>query len=248
MTRLLPLSVLIVVVAAAAPATSPDGVAVVELFTSEGCSSCPPADRLLSDFVDEAARRDFRIYALAFHVDSWDRLGWRDRFADAGFSDRQREYATRLGERRISTPQVVVNGRVSMVGSDRSAVRRAVGQALQRPAEVAIDLTIEEIAPTHLEIAVTASASPNPVLVQIAVVESDLVSEVTAGENRGRELHHDNVVRCFATVRPKQRRARVTLSLPGDLALGRSTVIAFAQNPETLAISGATSIPLTDQR
>ena len=92
--------------------------AVVELFTSEGCSSCPPAEALLNQIHPRAAKSGQRIYTLAFHVDYWDRLGWKDPFSEAAYSQRQNSYANGFGEDRIYTPQMIVNGRGGFVGSD----------------------------------------------------------------------------------------------------------------------------------
>jgi len=100
-----------------------DGVAVVELFTSEGCSSCPPADALLGRLVKEGQKR---VYLLAFHVDYWDTPQWRDAFSDAKFSGRQQEYAKASGSRDIYTPQMVVNGGNGFVGSDEQVARKEI--------------------------------------------------------------------------------------------------------------------------
>lgn len=244
MTASRALMVVLLLAASAAAGATADGVAVVELFTSEGCSSCPPADRVLAALVERSARKGSSIYPLAFHVDYWDRLGWRDRFADAAFSDRQREYAARLGERRVYTPQVVVNGRVSTVGSNEPAVRRAVDEALEQPAKVKLGLRVRRISPTRLAATVSVDPSPTPVLVCFAVVERGLITAVGAGENGGRELRHDNVVRGFATATPRKGTAGASLDIPGNLVSGNATVIAYAQNPDSLAILGATSAPL----
>jgi len=94
-------------------------VAVVELFTSEGCSSCPPADRILSRLTAETQRDHRRIYTLSFHVDYWDRLGWRDPYSSSANSDRQRQYAELMKLQSVYTPQMIVNGRIEFVGSDQ---------------------------------------------------------------------------------------------------------------------------------
>jgi hypothetical protein len=117
-----------------AAATSSDLV-LVELFTSEGCSSCPRADDLLAELAAEAERAGTPIACVSYHVDYWDRLGWKDPFGDAAFTARQRRYAVALGEEGLYTPQLVVDGRLAMVGSDRPRVREALTQALARPVE-----------------------------------------------------------------------------------------------------------------
>ena len=121
-----------------APAGAAERPIVVELFTSEGCSSCPPADALLAEL---ASRPD--VLALSFHVDYWDRLGWKDPFSSAAATDRQRNYAKLLGTGTVYTPQIVVDGRWQAVGSDRSEVERAIAAAHQSEAAVPVALAFE---------------------------------------------------------------------------------------------------------
>lgn len=238
-------ALLALLVGSAAPAAAGDGVAVVELFTSEGCSSCPPADRLLSELVEESARDGRAVYPLAFHVDYWDRLGWQDRFAQAPYSERQREYAAHLGERRVYTPQIVVNGRASMVGSNERAVRRALEAALAIPSTITLELDIEEFAPRRIVVSVSLSDSPTPMLIGVAVVERGLTTAVGAGENHGRLLRHDNVVRSFGSAQAVDGAARIALGFSAELEPELSAVIAFAQDPATFGIHGATAVELT---
>jgi hypothetical protein len=121
----------VLLLAAATAFARPAPFAVVELFTSEGCSSCPPADRLLARIADEAAHSGQPVYALAFHVGYWDRLEWSDRFADPAFSRRQERYAAALGMPAVYTPEMIVNGRASFVGSDeRRAIAGGVPQGV----------------------------------------------------------------------------------------------------------------------
>jgi hypothetical protein len=110
------------------------GVAVVELFTSEGCSSCPPADDILVDIAREARQSKRAIYPLAFHVDYWDQLGWKDPFGSAAYSRRQDDYVAAFGGEGPYTPQMVVNGRVGFVGSRREQAQREIARALEQPA------------------------------------------------------------------------------------------------------------------
>src|SRR5262245_9342561 len=115
--------------------------ALLELFTSEGCSSCPPADALLARLASEARNAGRRVYALSFHVDYWDRLGWKDRYSSAAYSKRQGEYARRFRLASLYTPQLVVNGEQEMVGSDARSVEAALRAALARPAQTRIAIT-----------------------------------------------------------------------------------------------------------
>lgn len=170
----------------------PSGFAVLELFTSEGCSSCPAADALLGELVAESSRRDQSVIALAFHVDYWDYLGWRDPFAKAAFTARQRDYVRSLHLRSAFTPQMVVNGSHSMVGSRESEVRAAIHQALTTESDCRIILEIQD--PTTLAVSLNGPFSEKAHLVY-AWVSDRAERQVTAGENRGRRLQHYRVVR-----------------------------------------------------
>jgi hypothetical protein len=110
------------------------GFAVLELFTSEGCSSCPPADELLAKIQKEAQGKD--IYLLAYHVDYWDRLGWKDVFSNADYSKRQEQYGRWFNSSQIYTPQLIVNGKAEFVGSNEAAIRNAISDQLSTKANV----------------------------------------------------------------------------------------------------------------
>ena len=161
---------------------------VVELYTSEGCNSCPPADRWLSKL-----KSDPNVVALAFHVDYWDRLGWKDRFASAAFTERQAQQQASNGARFSYTPQVVVDGRDR---TDWPRIAAPVGA--RQPAPVAITLARD-----GARITATVSAverAPQRLAAYWAVTENGHVSSVRAGENQGATLHHDFVVRDYRPV------------------------------------------------
>jgi hypothetical protein len=162
--------------------------AVVELYTSEGCSSCPPADQWLSRWNAEPS-----VVALAFHVDYWDRLGWKDRFASAAYTQRQAEQQRSSGARFSDTPQVIVDG------ADRPDWPRATPTAARTTAApVAAQLTREG---DHVTATVTPAASaPARLAAYWAVTEQGHTSSVKAGENSGATLRHDHVVREYRQV------------------------------------------------
>ena len=171
-------------------------VPLLELYTSEGCSSCPPADKWLSDLKPDTKK----IIPLAFHVDYWDYIGWKDKFSKAEYSDRQRKTAAFAGAGFVYTPQFLLNGR-DFKGADTSRLNQAVS-ASQKLASRA-NLSLNSITQTNGEITIKATAQTvNPIDINnadifIAIYESKLVSQVNAGENNGRELKHDYVVRDF---------------------------------------------------
>ena len=217
--------------------------AVVELFTSEGCSSCPPADKLLAEMVADSRAKGDRVYPLAFHVDYWNTPAWRDRFSDSAYSHRQSEYAKGLGSDAY-TPQMIVNGKREFVGSDRVRSRESLAEALSRPASVSIRLQPGAPHEAVLPVDFSIEGSTGAVL-QLAVVERGLVTQVKGGENSGRELRHENVVRVFRSVTPPPAgKGHADLALPKDLKLESASLIGYVQDPKSLAILGAASIDL----
>jgi hypothetical protein len=171
---------------AAHPAPAGERLVVVELFTSQGCSSCPPADALLAALAEKPG-----VLALAFHVDYWDRLGWKDPFSTPLATRRQRSYGDQFRLRAIYTPQIVVDGRSEMVGSDRTAVTRAIAAAA--PPAAAADASIVRT-PDGVAVKVAASAEAGALRVQLVGFVRGHVTRVTAGENAGRTLADSNIV------------------------------------------------------
>lgn len=240
--------------AAAAPASSsapslphPAGVAVVELFTSEGCSSCPPADRLLAALSAEAARAGRLLFALSFHVDYWNSLGWDDPFSRSAYTDRQRAYASALGG-GMYTPEMIVNGSEAMVGSDAARARRAVARALAGPARAAFRDLGAEAARGNVRVTFAiagagssgAAAPPPGTVIRLALVQPDTAVAVGRGENGGRTLAHHNVVRAFATARPgSDGTGEARMPLPAGARPGAWRLIAYAQDPGSLEVLGA---------
>ncbi len=172
---------------AAEPGTPPGEPVVVELFTSQGCSSCPPADELLGEL---AMRGD--VLALSLHVDYWDYIGWKDTFASPPMSERQRAYARTTSARMVYTPQVVVDGTEEMIGSRRPAVLRAIEAAQAQPKPVAITLTADE----QVQIA-AGDAPPDGAVVWLVAYDHHRTADIARGENAGRRISYYNVVRSF---------------------------------------------------
>lgn len=215
--------------------SGPDRVPLIELYTSEGCDSCPPADRWLATTAAEAFKAG-RAVPLALHVDYWDYLGWRDPYASAQFSARQRASAQRAGSRVIYTPQVHVNGRDFRGWGDRGAVARALenGGGPAR-AKLALEATQREAEPWTIAVRAEAAAgAARGAGVYLALYESGLVSAVKAGENRGATLRHDFVVREWLGPLPLDANGRLhdTRTLPArtDIAFSRAGIVAFVQD------------------
>lgn len=216
------------------------GVAVVELFTSEECSSCPSADKVLTKLVEEHAQSKAPVYCLTFHVDYWDDLGWPDRFADQRFTQRQRDYAQALNLRGLYTPQMIVNGQTEFVGSNSKTAAEAIANAQQTPSQVSITLSTKRLAGGKVHVHYTLADQPGKAVIFFALVESGITTEVPRGENAGETLKHSNVVRAWESVDLQSKTSGdVTLELPHDMNLTQSRVIAFAQESKTMKVLGA---------
>jgi hypothetical protein len=178
------------IVAASWPAWAQSGGSpvVVELYTSEGCSSCPPADALLFDL-----REEDDVIALAFHVDYWDYLGWQDRFAKPDFTNRQRAYARSLGSPMVYTPQLVVNGADHVVGSARGQVFAAIDSARAHPG-INLDIGLAMGDHHSLVVSIPAAAYNGEATIWFVRYALNEETPVSAGENAGRILRHANVV------------------------------------------------------
>lgn len=183
------------------------GLRVIELFTSEGCSSCPPADRLLTEL---SQRSD--VLALSFHVDYWDRLGWRDPFSSKAVTQRQYAYAASFQSDRVYTPQAVIGGNTEAVGSRASDVIARLSSIV--PANTDLKIAVKTTRGTRR---VSLETAADVAKVTIALVQPMATSEVGRGENGGRTLSHTNVVRDFVSTVPVEGRAIGEVSVDTEL-------------------------------
>ncbi|HSN26549.1 MAG TPA: DUF1223 domain-containing protein [Kofleriaceae bacterium] len=209
-----------------------DAPVVVELFTSQGCSSCPPADELLARLAHAGQVNGRRIAPLAFHVDYWNDLGWADPFSLPAWTERQRQYANALGDDRVYTPELVVAGARGMVGSQSERVIGAIATApKQQPVAAkatwaAASVTVEATAPADAD-------------VLVAIYEDGTKTKVTRGENSGSTLGGERVVRRLERVAEAGKTGRLTIALGPWQASG---AVAFAQRRDK-HIVGATLLP-----
>jgi hypothetical protein len=217
------------------PATG-NGFAVLELFTSEGCSSCPPADAVIARIQQEAANKP--VYVLAYHVDYWDRLGWKDKFSDARYSARQRRYSELLGS-QVYTPQLVINGRSEYIGSNETAVNNAVKNALDQAPAAALNIQGQvQAGRLLLSYQVTGHTSNSRLLV--AVVQKHAVSKVQKGENGGRTLSHVQIVRNLHAFDLAHGKAGTQqINLPNGFNTQDWEIIGLVQNRESGVIDAA---------
>ncbi len=211
------------------PDNAGTGFAVVELFTSEGCSSCPPADEALTKIVAE--HKD-NVFVLGYHVDYWDRLGWKDAFSDAAYTRRQQEYARVFKLSSIYTPQAVVNGRKEMVGSEEKNLRATIAEDLAGPAGKKIALQAHAEG-NKIRVSFVAGDRGDDIL-YIALVQSHAETKVGAGENSGRRLQHVNIVRELKTAAIGNS-GSVDFSVPQGLQAKDCALIAFLQSKKAVS-------------
>jgi hypothetical protein len=229
------LSVSLCLALATAPAEAGERPIVVELFTSEGCSSCPPADALLAEL---AGRPE--VLALSFHVDYWDRLGWKDPFSSPAATRRQHRYGELLGLATVYTPQIVVDGKWQAVGSDRTDVERALDAARRDRNEVPIALAVD-----HGQARIKLGPAGNAVSASVLLVGFDRrhVTAVQRGENSGRTLAHVDVVRGVEEVAQFDGRAseiEAPIRWPSD----RIATIVQARDGRVLGVAISDAAPL----
>jgi hypothetical protein len=234
-------------------ASSPRQPVIVELFTSEGCSSCPPADSLLKKLSEEQPFEGVEILALEEHVDYWNTQGWSDPFSSVDFSRRQEQYAVTLPDGGVYTPQMIVDGSSQFVGNRTRDSHDQIRWAAAHP-KARLLLTAQPSAHLHtriFELRLDPSIplpSSSPLELWIALTEKNLSSNVTAGENSGELLRHAPVVRLLR----KQGSFAVPLAAPVTISvdleekwdLANLTVIAFFCEPKSRHIQGAGSSPL----
>jgi hypothetical protein len=222
---------------------------VVELFTSEGCSSCPPADALLQQLIESQPIAGATIVALGEHVDYWDRLGWRDRFSSAASTNRQQVYAARLGGDGVYTPQMVVDGRAGFVGSDARAARRAIEEARARAHGVVTIAVAVDGATAHVTVtARDLPATRDRADILVALTEDHLRTDVKGGENHGRALTHAAVAHSLLTIAEAPAgggaSGQVAVALDPAWQRDRLKVVAFVQERRSRAIVASAAAPL----
>ena len=251
---LLALAAVLAVSQRAVPAAGDDALTpvIVELFTSQGCSSCPPADDLLRSLERNQPVNGARVIVLSEHVDYWNRLGWKDPYSSGQFNSRQRVYVEALGGRHLYTPMMVVDGRSAFVGSRPITAREAIAAARKAPkAKLTIEATglaegtlridgvVEDLPPT--------AEAPD---VWVAITQSPITTEVTRGENASRTLSHTGVVRSLTWLGSLPGPARASYPVEGRVRL-RSTwqredlrLVVFLQEPKGRRILGAAQLVL----
>ena len=212
------------------------GIVVLELFTSQGCSSCPPADALLAEY---AAAHNIHIVPLSFHVDYWNRLGWTDPFSNKVYSERQQWYSEHLPKGSIYTPQLIVNGRGEAVGNNRKVIGNLVQNEFSVQHKETVSITDFSIDKNVLSFHYRSTNADQHQLLNIALVQKQATTPVKAGENKGVTITNHNIVRSFTTQAISQEGSG-TLHLPATFKSSEYALALYVQNRSDLSISAAT--------
>jgi hypothetical protein len=202
--------------------------------------SWSPADRVLAELSREGTDGGMPVFAIEFHVDYWDELGWPDRFASPEHTSRQYAYRRAFGTRSMYTPQMIVDGREEFVGSDRDRALDSVRQALARPATATVSLQARPRGGDAIAVDYDVSGAPTGAVLTLVAVDRSASVTVRAGENAGRTLHHTDVARALVTVPLGHPAGTQVLHVPSDAM--RDAVIAFVQvpnDPDGMPILGA---------
>jgi len=201
-----------------------NNIAVLELFTSQGCSSCPPADKLIGSYTSKT-----NVIPLSFHVDYWDRLGWKDAFSSKEYSQRQYMYASAL-KADVYTPQLIINGQVALIGSDAGKIAATLNKIFSE--QPIATLSIQKPATENGNVIVKYEATGNTknAILNIAVVEKQAVTPVKGGENMGATLTDYNVVRNFKTIDSIVNGENMTsINFPLSLDFKNRALVLFLQ-------------------
>lgn len=221
---------------------------VVELFTSEGCSSCPPADELLGHLHQDLSAKNIQVIPLGFHVDYWNSLGWKDRFSSADFSQRQERYAQSLKVDGPYTPQMIVDGETEFVGNSATQAQRAISRAASQQELAAVKISVAGADQLAVQVKATGSASAGNVL--LAITEDNLTTNVGSGENGGRTLHHAAVVRELRQIgqlHDGSFQTNAPLKVEKEWKRENLRAVVFVQEGASGKILGAASVDLAGQ-
>jgi hypothetical protein len=215
---------------------------LVELFTSEGCSSCPPVDKAVAELQSRQPVANAQVVLLSFHVDYWNELGWKDRFASHDYTLRQQQYSALFSEGSVYTPEVVIDGKESQAQWLPDEIRNAAGAT--KPVTVRIASKSPHV------VAISAQADSNThARVLVAVTEDGLSTKVGGGENGGRLLTHSGVVRNLSSLGKLEKGALsrdYTVSLDPQWQVSKLMLVCFAQDEKTGRVLGVTAQPMAE--
>ena len=211
---------------------------LLELFTSQGCSSCPSADKLVEKTLIDAQKTGKKVFALSYHVDYWDRLGWKDPFSQAQFTQRQYDYAKWMNSANVYTPQIVVNGQDEFVGSDSKKMAQTLNKLSDSDSKINLKFENIEWKTEVVNLDINLSELPKNSQLNVALVNKNTETSIPRGENEGRKLTGVNVVRVLQKVLSTSLKNEVNLLIPKNLEKANTQIIAFLQDKNTHQITG----------
>ncbi len=225
------------------PLAGYEPVAVVELFTSQGCSSCPPADRLLTQTIHAAQAKNQPVFGLSYHVDYWDHLGWKDPFSSPQATERQRTYVRRMHLNSLYTPQAVVNGQQEFVGSSAGRMQASLSAALAQPATVRVEAETAGGTGATVTLNYRLTGQIEGAMLQAALISKKGDNEVPRGENAGTRLSAVNAVRAFQSLAKPGTSGNLTLTAPAGFDRANGAVVLFVQAADG-SVRGASQVSL----
>lgn len=218
---------------------------VLELFTSQGCSKCPPAEMLLGKIIAEAEKEKKVIYALEYHVDYWNKYGWKDLYSSLKYTIRQKNYVSVLNESQAFTPQLIVNGEIAFVGSDEKLTRTSIANALKKPAVVDLEIKYNGILNDSMLLYYTTSKTDKNYFLKVALVEKEVSTYVSKGENSGKKLTHHHVVSVFSSFDLNTKSGEVKIPLNKKIPGKNNLIIAFVQHRQNMKILGVKDMEIS---
>jgi hypothetical protein len=211
---------------------------LLELFTSQGCNSCPAADKLVEKTLLDAQKSGKKVFALSYHVDYWDRLGWKDPFSQAQFTQRQYDYAKWLNSSNVYTPQIVVNGTDEFVGSDSKKMTQTLNKLSDSDSKIKFKFENIEWKNEAVNLEINLSDLPKNSQLNVALVNKNTETSIPKGENEGRKLTGVNVVRVLQKIPSITLKNEVRILIPKNLEKANTRIIAFQQDKNTNQITG----------
>ncbi len=221
--------------------TEKNGFVVLELFTSQGCSSCPSADAVLAKY---ALQNNPKIISLSFHVDYWNYIGWKDPFSKAQFTERQRNYANQLNAQGNYTPQIIINGKHELVGSNENQIKKLVDKELILETKNSISIKKQNIAKEQLNVEYELNSYVPNTVVNVALVKKKELTNIKRGENSGLKQTNYNIVFNFMTIPTSQKlNNKTSFEFKSNWLSSDFEIVAYLQNTKTgQIISGTKSI------
>jgi len=214
-------------------------VVLIENFSSEGCSSCPEADKFLGELIHIADSASQPVYVIDFHVDVWNRSGWVDKYSDTLHTIRQINYIGKMKDIPMYTPQSFLNGILSVPGSDKKSITSFIKQTLAKPSPNFLKINAYQTNKDTVIIDYEILGKTDSLIINFTLAENDIYTKVTAGENAGKLLHHHNVVRAFRWDKVKGNKGTSHVLVPKGFSLKQSRVTSYIQHERTWFVTGA---------